>query len=108
MQPNRVLLAISVSFAASMPVAAETPWEAAQRAFDDFQDARAAEVLRRGAEAGDPQSQRVYGLMLRFGASLFPAAQLAANQSESLKWIDRAVKAEMAVGGIAVLGPAGR
>jgi len=105
MKPIPVLFALAVSLAASTPVGAETPWEAAQRAFDDYQDARAADILRRSAEAGDPQAQKVYGLMLRFGTSLFPTAQLSVNRPESLKWIDRAAKAEMAAGGIAVLDP---
>lgn len=98
MKPIFTALAFAIAIAASTTALAQTHWESAQQAFEDFQDARAAEFLRRGAEAGDPRCQKAYGLMLRFGHLLFPAARIVKDQLESQIWLARAVEAEVALG----------
>lgn len=88
---------IAASFAASTAAFAQASWEEAQRAFDDYQDARAADILRRSAEQGDQRAQKVYGMMLRFGPALFPSAKLRADPIEAQKWLARAAAIEMTI-----------
>lgn len=88
---------IAASLTASSAAFGQSAWEEAQRAFDDYQDARAAEILRRSAEQGDRRAQKVYGMMLRFGPALFPSAQLRADPVEARKWLARAAAAEITI-----------
>lgn len=87
-------MALALALAAGTTLADD--WEEAQEAFAQYDDRRALEALRSGAQAGDARAQQAWGLALHHGERLFPGL-LRADPQAARRWLTAAAAAAVSI-----------